>query len=79
METRDETDFAGEVQTEQHSRPRWLRILPYILVLWGLWYFLSTAGGGGLNGPNRIFLAVLVFWLIYTPIAKRLGWFVISL
>lgn len=72
-------DFAGEIQTGPAARPRWLTILPYFLVLFGLGYFVTTAGTGGLDGPNRVFLALLVIWLIYTPLAARRKWFKISL
>lgn len=72
-------DFAGEIQTGRGTRPRWLVILPYFLVIWGLAYFATTAGDGGLNGPNVVFLVLLAIWLIYTPVALRKKWFVISL
>jgi len=77
---RDEVqDFAGEIQTGRGPRPRWLVILSYLLVLWGLWYFWWTAGEGGLDGPNRIFWILLAIWLVYTPLALYKKWFVISL
>lgn len=72
-------DFAGEIQAGRAPRPRWLAILPYFLVLWGLWYLISTAGDGGLDGPNRVFWVLLAIWLVYTPLAVRRKWFAIRL
>lgn len=72
-------DFAGEIRAGRAPRPRWLAILPYFLVLWGLGYFVSTAADGGLDGPNRIFLILLAIWMVYTPIALRRRWFAIPL
>lgn len=80
MTKRDEVlDFAGEVQAGQQPRPRWLAYLPYLLVLWGLGYFLTTAGDGGMEGPNGVFLVLLAIWLVYTPIAVRRKWFALPL
>ncbi len=72
-------DFAGEIQTARGARPRWLTVLSYLLVLWGLWYFASTATEGGLDRPNLVFWILLAAWLIYTPIAVRKKWFTIPL
>jgi hypothetical protein len=72
-------DFAGEIQAGQAPRPRWLAFLPYLLVLWGLGYFVSTAGDGGLEGPNLVFLILLAIWLVYTPLALRKKWFALPL
>ncbi len=72
-------DFAGEVQAGRAPRPRWLTVLPYFLVLWGLGYLISTATDGGLNGPNRVFLVLLAIWMVYTPIAVRKKWFALPL
>ena len=72
-------DFAQDVQVESHVRPRWLTNLAYILVFWGLVYFIATANDGGLEGPNWVFWIILAVWLIYTPIAVKKKWFVIRL
>jgi hypothetical protein len=72
-------DFAGEIQTGQGPRPRWLTILGYFLVLWGLGYLIFTIRDGGLDGPNRIIWVLLAIWLIYTPLAARKKWFAIGL
>jgi len=72
-------DFAGEIQTGPGRRPRWLTNLGYVLVLWGLGYFILTANEGGLEGPNWIIWILLAVWLVYTPIAIRKKWFAIGL
>lgn len=69
--------FAEDIDSEGQPRARWLMPLKYLLVLWGLGYLVTTAGHGGLDGPNGIFWVVLAFWLIYTPIAVRRKWPVI--
>lgn len=79
MSDNDFKDFAGEIRTGQVARPHWLTILAYLLVLFGLGYFVTTAGAGGLDGPNRVFLALLAIWLIYTPLAVRRKWFALRL
>ncbi|MFQ5612963.1 MAG: hypothetical protein ACE5H9_12605 [Anaerolineae bacterium] len=72
-------DFAGDVQVGPGVRPGWLNNLAYFLVLCGLAYFAFTAGEGGLEGPNRLFLILLAIWLVYTPLAVRKKWFAIRL
>jgi hypothetical protein len=77
--TNELQDFAGEIQTGRGPRPRWLTNLGYGLVLWGLWYFISTATEGGLEGPNWLIWVLLAIWLVYTPLAARKKWFAIGL
>lgn len=79
MSSSELQDFAGEIQAGRGPRPRWLSILSYLLVLWGLWYFVSTAAEGGLDRPNLVFWILLAAWLIYTPIAVRKKWFTLPL
>ncbi|NIO03543.1 MAG: hypothetical protein GTN74_02725 [Proteobacteria bacterium] len=79
MEISEVQDFAGEVQVSSAGRPRWITKLAYCLVLWGLGYFIWATSAGGLEGPNRVFWALLAFWLVYTPLAERKKWFTIRL
>ncbi len=79
MQTNEVQDFAGEIQTGRGPRPGWLIALSYLLVLWGLWYFVSTSGEGGLGGPNRVVWILLALWLVYTPLAVRKKWFAIRM
>lgn len=72
-------EYAGEIRVGHAPRPRWLVVLPYLLVLWGLGYFLTTVPDGGLDGPNPIFLVLLAIWMVYTPIALRKKWFALPL
>jgi hypothetical protein len=72
-------EFAGDVRVGPAARPRWITTLAYCLVVWGLGYFIWTAGGGGLGGPNWVIWVLLALWLAYTPLAVRKKWFAIRL
>ncbi|MFQ5576036.1 MAG: hypothetical protein ACE5G8_03505 [Anaerolineae bacterium] len=79
MKTANPQLFAGELEAGSAARPAWLTRLAYGAVFAGLVYFIATAKGGGLNGPNPVFAGLLAFWLVYTPLANRKNWFAIRL
>jgi hypothetical protein len=69
-------DYAGEIQVAGGEPPRWSTRVPYVAIVLALAYYLYV---GATDPVNLVFATLFVFWLIYTPIAKRRGWFFIPL
>jgi hypothetical protein len=69
-------DYAGEIQVAGGKPPRWSTLVPYVAIVFGLAYYLYV---GATDPVNLVFATLFVFWLIYTPIAKRRGWFFIPM
>ncbi|MFQ5944137.1 MAG: hypothetical protein ACE5JF_11340 [Anaerolineales bacterium] len=69
-------DYAGEIQVANGTPPRWLTRLPYFGVVVALAYYAYV---GASDPVNLVFEALLIIWLIYTPIAKKRGWFFIAM
>ena len=69
-------DFAGEIRVLQGPPPRWLVVVPHLAIAWALGYYLYVQAT---DPVNLVFAAVFVAWSIYTPIAKRRGWFFVPL
>ncbi|MBI4770109.1 MAG: hypothetical protein HY784_06765 [Chloroflexi bacterium] len=65
-------DYAGEIQVANGKPPRWLARLPDITLLLGLAYYLHVRA---FDPVNLAFAGLFVLWMIYTPIARRRGWF----
>ena len=69
-------DFAGEIRVLQGPPPRWLVFVPYVAIAWALGYYLYVRAT---DPVNLAFAAVFVTWSIYTPIAKKRGWFFVPM
>ncbi|MFQ5615786.1 MAG: hypothetical protein ACE5GO_04905, partial [Anaerolineales bacterium] len=72
----DYDNYASEILVANGKPPRWLTWLPYVGVILGLAYYVYVRA---FDPVNLVFATLLVLWLIYTPIAKRRGWFFIPL
>jgi hypothetical protein len=68
--------FASEILVANGDPPGWFRLLPYAAVVAALAYYFHVRP---LNLVNTVFAALFMFWLVYTPIAKKRGWFYFSL
>ena len=69
-------DFAGEIRVLQDPPPRWLAFVPYLAITWSLGYYAYVR----VTDPvNLAFAVVFVAWSIYTPIAKKRGWFFVPM
>jgi hypothetical protein len=64
-------DYAGEVQVAGGPPPRWLTRLPYVAIVLGLAYYVHVRAT---DPVNLVFAALLLVWLVYTPIARKRGW-----
>jgi len=69
-------DFAGEIQVSGGPPPRWLRWLPHVFAVWGVGYILAARA---FDPVNLTFGGLLLAWMIYTPIARKRGWFHIAM
>jgi hypothetical protein len=68
--------YAGEILVANGKPPLWLTRLPYVMVIVALGYYFYVRP---LDPVNTIFAVLFIIWLVYTPIAKRQGWFYIPL
>ncbi len=68
--------YAGEILVANGKPPLWLTRLPYVMVIVALGYYFYIRP---LDPVNTIFAVLFIIWLVYTPIAKRRGWFYIPL
>jgi hypothetical protein len=68
--------FAGEILVANGDPPRWFTRLPYVAVVLALAYYFHVRP---LDPVNTVFAVLFVIWLVYTPIAKKRGWFHFSL
>jgi hypothetical protein len=68
--------FAGEILVANGDPPLWFTRLPYAAIAAALAYYFHVRP---LDPVNTIFAALFISWLVYTPIAKKRGWFYISL
>jgi hypothetical protein len=66
------TDFAGEIQVENGKPPAWMAYVPRVAIILSLAYYLYVRA---FDPVNVFFAALFIFWLIYTPIAQKRGWF----
>jgi len=69
-------DFAGEIQVENGKPPRWMAQVPRVGIVLSLVYYLYVRA---FDPVNLVVAALLVLWLIYTPIAQKRGWFFIPM
>ena len=69
-------NFADEILTANRQPPHWFTFVPSVSVVLALAYYVYVRA---FDPVNLIFGALFVIWLIYTPIAKRRGWFFIPL
>jgi hypothetical protein len=68
--------YADEILVANEKPPLWLTRLPYLMVIVALGYYFHVRP---LNLVNMVFAVLFIIWLVYTPIAKRQGWFYIPL
>jgi hypothetical protein len=69
-------NYADEILVANGRPPRWFRWLPYVVVVLGLAYYVFVRA---FDTVNLIFGALLIIWLVYTPLARKKGWFFIPL
>jgi hypothetical protein len=69
-------NFADDILVANGTPPRWLTRLPYVGVVLALAYYVYVRA---FDPVNLVFAVLLVIWLIYTPIARKQGWFFIPM
>ena len=69
-------EFAGEILVANGESPRWFTLLPYAVVIAALAYYFHIRP---LDPVNTVFATLFIIWLVYTPVAKKRGWFYLSL
>lgn len=69
-------DFAGEIWVGRGAAPPWLRYLPHVAIVIGLVYYVLVRA---FDPINLLLGALMVAWMIYTPIAQKRGWFFIPM
>ncbi len=69
-------DFAGEIQVENGKPLAWMAHVPRVGIFLALAYYLYVRA---IDPVNLVVAALLVLWLIYTPIAQKRGWFFIPM
>jgi hypothetical protein len=69
-------NYSDEILVANGQPPRWFTRLPYAAVVLALAYYFHVRP---LDPVNSVFAALFVIWLVYTPIAKKRGWFYFSL
>ena len=67
-----EEDYAGHIRVENGPPPKWFTWVPYVAMIWALGYYVSVRAT---DPVNLVFAGLFVFWLVYTPIARKRGWF----
>ena len=70
------TDFAGEIQVENGPPPAWLAHVPRVAIILSLAYYLYVQA---FDPVNLVCGGLLILWLVYTPIARKRGWFFIPM
>ncbi len=65
-------DYAGEIQVQNGKPPAWMAQTPRLGAILGLAYYVYVQA---FDPVNLVFAGLLVFWLVYTPIAQSRGWF----
>ena len=68
----DHEDFAGEIQVANAAPPRWFTRVPYVAMVWALGYYVYVRA---IDPVNLVFASLFVIWSVYTPIARKRGWF----
>ncbi|MCI0399197.1 MAG: hypothetical protein L0332_25940 [Chloroflexi bacterium] len=69
-------NYADEILVANGRPPGWLVRLPYLAIVLALAYYLYVRA---FDFVNLVFAALFVIWLIYTPIARKRGWFFIPM
>ncbi len=69
-------NYGDEILVANGQPPRWFTRLPYAAVVVALAYYFHVRP---LDPVNTVFAALFMVWLVYTPIAKKRGWFHFSL
>ena len=68
--------FAGEILVANGNPPQWFNRLPYVAVVLALAYYFHVRP---LDPVNTVFAVLFGIWLVYTPVAKKRGWFYLPL
>ncbi len=69
-------DYAGHIQVENGPPPKWFTWVPYVAMIWALGYYVSVRAT---DPVNLVFAGLFVLWLVYTPVARKRGWFFLPL
>lgn len=69
-------DYAGEIQVANGQPPRWATRVPHVGAALGLAYYVWVRA---FDPVNLVFAALIIIWMIYTPIAQKRGWFFIPM
>ncbi len=69
-------NYADEILVANAQPPGWLSYLPYVGIIWALSYYLSARA---FDSVNLIFAVFFLAWLLYTPIARKRGWFFVAM
>lgn len=64
--------FAGEIVVANGKMPDWFTRVPHVAAALGLGYYLFV---GAFDPVNLVVAALLIVWMIYTPIAQLRRWF----
>jgi hypothetical protein len=70
----DSESIADEVRIGKGAQPWYIKYLPYVLIVWALWF--AFWGGEGLfhveQPVNLFFSGVVIAWAVYHLLAPRL-------
>jgi len=69
-------NYADEILVANGAPPRWYASLPYVGVVAALAYYVYVRA---FDPVNVVFAGLFIVWLLYTPIAKRRGWYFLPL
>lgn len=69
-------NYADEILVANGHPPGWLAFLPYVGIVWALAYYLSARA---FDRVNLVFAIFFLVWLLYTPVARRRGWFFLAM
>lgn len=69
-------NYADEILVANGAPPRWYMPLAYLAVVAALAYFVYVRA---FEPVNLGFAGLFIVWLLYTPIARRRGWYYLPL
>ncbi len=69
-------EIAGEVRVGHGGQPWWMKVWPFVLIVWALWF--AFIGGQGLfhveEPVNLFFSGIVILWAIYHLLAPHFKW-----
>ena len=69
-------NYADVILVANGKPPDWLGLLPPAGIIWALAYYLSARA---FDRVNLVFAIWFLVWLIYTPVARKRGWFFVPM